>query len=276
MVYSKKGYRKYKKYYKRYSKKNSLTKGNIFGHKNAKSQAKQIYKLNKKINKIQYLTKPETIVKSGELVNIWNTSNGQLGGTLQSEKHSRWYLYEEGLFGKLSYNIKGNLIRTNNITLYGYFGVRDLIERFDDENYDVDPTAYLRITVAKVGANSTSLPSIIHQSFDTTNPNGDYGLINGPLIKDVSASLKIIKDKVVKVSPETPKKLWRIKLKYPGNYRKGVASSGNPNWYNEYIVYFTVFVPRLLQVFNSSSQLETLGPHVNLAAGMKFVFVDEN
>lgn len=50
-----------KKTYKKrvYRKRKTLKKSNIFSRKSAKSQAKQIYALNKKINHIQKLTKPE-------------------------------------------------------------------------------------------------------------------------------------------------------------------------------------------------------------------------
>lgn len=54
----------YKKYARKrtYKKRSNLRKSTIFGKKSAKSQAKQIYALNKKINRIEKQTRPENLI----------------------------------------------------------------------------------------------------------------------------------------------------------------------------------------------------------------------
>lgn len=265
--YGKKNYGK-KRYYRK-----TLKKSNIFSKKSAKSQAKQIYALNKKINRIEYKTKPEIICKD---CYMWSSvDKGYSESAPQSEFHTYSYLYEENLFNasKINYQMKGNMLRPYNITLYGSFQNCLYEYNLDGTPLKVPLTGYLRIIVCKLdGGNQGRYPVQITKNFSSET---DYGLINGPLVSDITASLKIVKDKVIKIDEEHPCKLWRIKIKSPGTYRTGEYYGNPPAFKNEYLVYYQLYTPLQLRV-EYSGVPRWPGPVQVFTSSVKFAFTDEN
>lgn len=260
-----------KQYYKRkyYKRKNPLRKANIFSKRNAKNQAKQIYALNKKINMIEWKTKPEITTLSGYM--FQKPENRQPVKTWQD----KFALIEQGLLGSghLNYQIKGDMIRLQDITIYGQLSN----EMFSYINptasnavMDVPLTGYLRLVVVKFDQNTQNLPPTVFQSFQ--EGVADMGLINGPLVRGASSCFKIIKDKVVKINASNPSKFFRIKIKNAGTYR---ISPHNPNqttpfYKNDYLVYMQYYCPT--QLINGST---TVGPIQFTTLSVKYAFVDE-
>ena len=272
MVYVKKGFKK--RYYNR--RRYALKKNNIFKYKSAKSQAKQIYALNKKVNKIAYQFKPEVYTPSCVMFKRHMTTDGTSTADGVSEWHTNIQVFKNNLFAadKCNYLMKGDNLRPYNFTIYGNFGNKNLSYVVNSGTeassaVDVPLTGYLRIVVCKLVGQQYFLPLQVTQSFD---PNAnDYGLINGPLIKDVSRSLKIVKNMVIKVDQKDPQKMFKITVKNPGVISAG-AGTGTyvPSTYNnDYMVYFQYWIPDAIV-----DDFHQVAPKHYLECSVKFAFAD--
>lgn len=269
----------YKRYYKKktYRRYNKLRKGYIFGRKSAKSQAKQIYALNKKINRIEYKTKPETIIKECPFVNQLFTTDGNLGSYSVKEWHNRVYLYEEKLFKDTgcNYEIKGKMLRPYNISISGLFENKNHNVELAGKVYTPPLTGYLRFVVCKLtGGNQGKMPDNVCKSYGQTP---DIGLIMGPLASNISASCKIIKNKVIKIDNVKDNRMFKIKIKNPGTYRIGDTANPAvpPAYKNEYLIYIQYFCPD--HFFNDGyAGQQPVAPVQRLTSGIKFAFVDES
>lgn len=267
------------RYRKRSYRKKTLRKGNIFKNKSAKSQAKQIYALNKKINYIERKTKPETLVKQCVFVNQLFTTDGNVGSYGLAEWHARYFLYEDKLFaaqplGGTGYTMVGTLLRPYNITISGLFENKNHTAEIGGKVYDSIPmTGYLRFIVARLsGGNQGRYPAQITKPYGNTP---DIGLICGPLIDDVSASMKIIKHKIIKIDSQRDTRMFKIKIRNPGTYRKGVdqGAATAPAYKNEYLIYIQYYAPD--QLFSDGyTGLQPVAPIHRLTSGIKFVFTD--
>lgn len=277
----KKFYKKYKKnggYYKYRSK---LSKSNIFGKKSAKSQAKQIYALNKKVNKIERSTRPETRIYTGKVYNKILTTTGAYGGYGLKEWHGYTFLYNTSLFGDSAegyadYVMEGNNIRMHDITLYGYFGNKNHVAQIGSTLYESIPmTGYLKIIVVRLSrGEQQGLPTKICKPFDF-NENPDLGLINGPLVPNISSTVDILKTKVIKVNNTRQDKFFKIKIKNPGIYRKAPSSGGDNNRQNEIVVYFQYYCPDQLFADGYTGE-QPVAPIQRFECYAKFAFVDDN
>lgn len=266
------------RYRKKGYKKNTLRKGNIFANKSAKSQAKQIYALNKKINNIERKTKPETVIQQCIFCNQLFTTDGNVGSYGLAEWHTRYFLYESKLFADVpdgcGYQINGSLLRPYNIIISGLFENKNHTAEIGGKVYDSIPmTGYLRIIVARLyGGNQARFPTQITKPYGNTP---DIGLINGPLVDDVSASMKIIKNKVIKIDSQRDVKMFKIIIRNPGTYRVGVDQGGAniPAYKNEYLVYVQYYAPDQLFA-DGYVGLQPVAPIHRITSGIKFAFTD--
>lgn len=271
--------KKYKKYFKKYYKKKTLKKGNIFKYKNAKSQAKQIYALNKKVNNVYKKIKPETQIVHSFLQNRIFTTDGNFDSEGVMEWHTGIYLYEQRLLsqeaGYGNYSIKGKLLRPYNFTINGAFGNRQYqyIDETDNTVERIPMTGYLRILVCKLArSNMARFPGQICKSFGSFGSDKpDIGLITGPLIDNIAGGLEIVKDKVIKVNEKNPYKCFKIKVKNPGTYKIDAINptSTVPGFLNEYVIYIQYYCPIAYTVDN-----HIVGPKHELVSNVKFAFVD--
>lgn len=165
-----------------------LRKRKIFSRKSATSQARQIYALNKKVNRMYRSIKPEIqtfdTVSYGNLTKLWEPA--------ESGNTYRGYYQQIPLFYYLKqtdrWNFEGNLCRCKNVKLTftlapgaGAIGAADLI---------------YRITILRTRGplDLNSLPPI--QSTFSTNSGvvSIKYLVNGPLNDNITAQGKIVRD----------------------------------------------------------------------------------
>lgn len=256
---------------KTYSKKNkTLSKKNIFTNKKASSQAKQINALNKKVNAVYKKVKPEMIIKDCSML------------TQEFNHVKKWtnhhLIYKEYLLnnGKINYQIQGDHINPYSFTVYGCFTNRDVSHVDADGAVRAMPNiGYLRIIICKLGANAYYIPNDITKSFDATTETGqvDFGVINGPLIDNVTSNMKIVKNKVIKITPDKPCKMFKIKVKNPGMYRITPKTNASAIDSGEYIIYLQYYSP-VLMYENNGGVISEVGPLQNLNMGIKFAFTN--
>ena len=112
----------YKK--KRYNyKKKTLKKSNIFTHKSAKSQAKQIYAINKKINYISKTTRPE--LQTTTIPMIYKRFIDANSRPIISD-YGRLFFYSNYALNSEQtghIDLQGDMMRVRYIKFFGQFGI---------------------------------------------------------------------------------------------------------------------------------------------------------
>lgn len=292
----------YQRSKKNYKKRGKLTKGKIFGNKSAKSQAKQIYALNKKVNYIQKTTKPELKIHTR---NLYYKRFIDTNSRPVITDNSRTFLYSghalnsevEGVpdedAGTGCIKMHGELMRIKHIKFFGQFGVyndstlcgdwalspsKQLIER--------QPfTAYIRIVVCRLKKGGGRTPDTIMQQ----NPHeGDLSgtaydcsyPVLGPLVQNITSQYDVLKSKVVKVDVTKPMKLFKFKLstkKLGYTYRRPVDETNvNAAGQNEIAIYYQYVCPSLLRYITSGTDYVNIGPQVLFSMNYSIAYVDQN
>lgn len=281
-----------KKYFKKWYKKGyPLKKSNIFSKKSAKSQAKQIYALNKKVNKIQKLNAPEIQTVQD---NIYDENfTYQLQPI--TNKDNATVLYKDFLLNTnkaCHIDMKGDMLRPRYLNLYGMFGV------INDSSLEGDWTvaqtkrllerqpftAYLRIIVCRLKSSTQYIPGKITQAPDQNfSADNVYDIkpIYGPLVSDVTANLDIIKNKVIKVNVNNPMKLYKIKIsakKLGYIYRKSTTGMLlDTVGQNEIAIYYQYVCPNVLRYYNTSTSTDyKVGPICRFTMSYNFGYIDED
>lgn len=290
MVYN---YRKFYKYNKnkRFYKK-TLRKSNIFSKRSSRSQARQIYALNKKVNYIQKTQKPELQTRN---YNIWYRRF--LGNVNQplNELHGREFFYEGVALNPNTPEpnrivLNGNLMRVKFIKFFGEFGIYNDTSLEGDwavaptkRLIENDPsTAYLRIVVCRMKKGGGRTPTEIFESnpnetdIGTTAYDCSYPMI-GPLVKDVTSQFDIIKNKVIKVDISKPFKMFSFKLnakKLGYVYRRPVDV--NASGQNELLIYWCYCCPAMLNYQSPQGVITPIGPQAYFSLNYNIGYVDQN
>ena len=193
----------FRKQYKRfYKKKAKFSKNNLYRNRSSKKQALQIYRLNRKINYIEKKTKPEI-------------SEGIFSTTLSSEfleKNSAQLQETTDLFKTLKTNMKGELVRLQNIRIYGGF-TSNLNE------YPKDFTilsSYIRLIVLQNKTENQTFPGEPLLSRASTG----LSCIRSPYMSGFSQTCRILYDRVYKIDHDTPEKTFSFNIKKMNNLRK--------------------------------------------------------
>lgn len=269
-------------------KKKPLKASNIFGNKNAKAQAKQIYALNKKVNYIQKTTSPETKTFNGVLCYFDNLNSAT--NELLPQYNHRYDLYRERIFNtslKKYLRLDGDLLRVKNIYLYGYFGLKTwtyLTDTVPQQELNIPKDAYFKVVVARVVKGGSNYPSVLASDLPNVSPSGtalEYSegvpinVINGPLNEGVSSQIQILKKKVIKITPAKTSKMFKIKLfnskKCNLNYRKTIAGMYSQG---EIFVYLQYMCPVALYHTVGQGQ-ECIAPRVVAQINYKLVYSDD-
>jgi hypothetical protein len=262
--------------------KKTLSKANIYGKKSASSQAKQIYALNKKVNYLQKTTLPET----QSITNTLEYYDSKNGSIYNRENHTRLALFRDRILNSymLKYlKINGDMLKVKKINLYGYFGLKDYTY-LTDSSMNVPINGYLKITVGQItksGLNATTIPQRVTYDLQnlgsdiTTSDACNINCINGPLVANITTNVKILKTKVVKITPSTPFKMFKITLKnykYTNlNYRVNPLSPNDGYSQGEIIVYIDFAIPVMLARDNVNVQ-----PRCVYQLNYRMVYADDN
>lgn len=250
MAYKKRYYKKRaRKYYRKYK---TLSKRNIFSRKNAKSQASQIYALNKRITKLEKRTKPEIdIYYNYDITQFHNSFTGDATDT------NTGYMNQYPLVSLLHslsaqdpdrFAIQKDLIRIQDFKLYFKFSRSEHSKPFDILG---------RITILKVSKVSSNRDMIfIHNvGSSLTLPNSTpyvnlagnmSNIVNGPLNENITTYGKIVYDKKFKMkgSDDAQKTLQRRVKLYGQTIRKSSQNAWPDLLTNDYVICLSVgFVP---------------------------------
>lgn len=307
--------KKYKKkgFYKKGKK--ALKKSNIFSKKSAKSQAYQIYQLNKKVNRIQKIYRPE--IKSEILINQHRYLDFSAFGDTkkdnvyyQSAIINDWRYFkatssaqpEVGQYEKFEFN--GSMIRFKNILLRMWFRMNSgaNAEQYyyqSEEPINPDYTVmkinktpvseqdyvYIRIIIAQ-------LKNTIQNSQDTTSILNDYSIGNqedrmvyrmkGPYRKGTYKNYRVLRDKTIKMQYwNTQGRFVTFNLKRLRNYQKlQQVQGGDSIGSGDIIVAISAWAPN--RGF-SKYQLEKTGqptlsdglPNVHMNMQASIYYIDE-
>lgn len=275
---------------KRYTKK-TFSKSNLYKHKSPKSQALQIYKLNKKVNSIERLTKPEIKpfkfhVESIEFIN--GTAVGP-NASIMTEYHGMRTVYENVLLnsnneGYINLGDDDKLLRLQSLNLNVEFGNRDfgnLLIKDTASNmsyyYQNPYTAYLKIIVCKFPYGGGRRPSRITQSIKVNSEDTDENItcITGPLVEGVTSQLKILKIKTLKISQLKTFTTTKIRLGRQV-YRKPADTSESAYGKNEIIIYYQFFIPDVIKIIPDIAPERNVYPQCYMRMFLNGAYVNED
>lgn len=255
-------YRRKRVYYRRrkFTRK-PLKKSNIFSKKSAKSQAKQIYALNKKVNKIQRLTKPELyIYENGESSAVTGHYQPYHGTTYQGCNLQYGILNEIMKNDTMPFSISGGLARIQSLKLIISF-VRNAaaVDHLDTIG---------RVTILKqkksVGG-SVRIHNTNSYLIQTLNP-----VVYGSLKSDCTEWGKIIYDRTFKMRKDVGgmDKIIKINLK-PFTLRLREDNNGGLISYDpdcEFIICVTM----------GHIGIQDAGDDIYFRCGVKIAYIDDN
>lgn len=265
--------------------KNTLSKKNVFGKKSAKSQAKQIYALDKKIKRVYKEVAPEIKTFNKNLINVNTTYNSD---NIQ-DYNSVIGVYKDMLNveNEKHYEIKGNMMRIRNVMLYGNFSFNRGMVSLERDNVDLGKTyndtpyaAYIRIIVCKIkkGGGYNYPLKITEDANVNASLDGSIkslSLINGPLIENISSTLSIVKQKIIKINSSNPSKMFKIKLGSSMIHKNNLTGGHFDS--EEILIFYQYVCPNILQVSNSTTQqIYKVGPTTHFELNYKVAFTDDD
>ena len=201
MVY---GYRSYRRTGKRYarSQNSRFSRYNTYRYRSSKAQASQIYALNRKVQKIQRLTRPETLIRHGTLTDI-STGGGYVFDLTPLIPRT-----EDSSTGVTTGDFEGNFARLNSLTYYGNAVL-------SSPSASSEPRQF-RVVIVQTKATRPS--DLEANDILRTETNDGAIIINGPLSDGAGRVAKILSDKKYTVSFQNPIVNIKTKLKYLRNY----------------------------------------------------------
>lgn len=181
----------YKSRYNRY-RKQKFSRFNTYKNRSAKSQAYQIYQLNKRINKIQNTTKPECLEYEGQTqtYNITTLTNSNIWGV-----KSIYDITELG--ARFGASMKNQSCRINKII---FWGTLERNTTAAGTSIDRDCCGYVRIAfIQYTAARYADIdPDTIFES--STGPTS----FKSPLLKGCNTHGRILKVVNLKITTEDP------------------------------------------------------------------------
>lgn len=247
----------FRKRYNRYRRgKKPLSNYNIATKTGRKSQAKQIYYLKKRINKIQRLTKPEivTLQRSGQQIEL-KSSMGYFGWIVNTNNEGLPEItpvlgpQESNVLGQVTAYPPNNFARLQSFRLYGNM-------RYALSNSTPAPVT-LRIVIVQMkttrggdfGANDV---------FTSGYKNLDYfSSTFGPLQTGLARSCKVLSDKRYVLSSARPSVNIRTNLRYLMNFYRDNNNSSVGGSGSESTGKGVIYV--LYSIYSASNQTDTIG-----------------
>lgn len=228
-------YRKYRRTGRRYARKgrSGYSMYKLYKSRSSGAQARQIYGLNKKLKRIQRLTKPEiniaplvqSTMRSDQGTAIFTGSYVKLFKTQLTNLISQDAQATEGYS-----RLEGRFARIQNITLKGTFTYLNA-ETSLTLAYDLQrQPAYARVVIYQTKTSrgqeldSRDVFSVNTSGTvaDSTGSNGallgNYALMRAPLALGLARTAKVISDKLYMISDTKQAIMIKTKLKYVRNW----------------------------------------------------------
>lgn len=255
-------HRRKRVYYKkrRFTRK-PLKKSSIFGRKSAKAQARQIYALNKKVNKIQKMTKPELyIYENAEASSLQGHYQPYHGTTYQGCNLQYGIINEIMKNDTTKFSISGGMARINTIKLTcSFVRTAAAVDHLDT----IGRLTILRQKKAVGG--SVRIHNTNSYLIQTLNP-----VVYGPLKADCTEWGQIVYDRTFKMKKDVGgmDKIVRIHLK-PFTLRLREDNSGGLITYDpdyEYIICISM----------GHIGIQDAGDDIYFRCGVKIAYIDDN
>lgn len=205
MAYRRYGKRSYKKRY--YKRKRTFSRYNTYRHRSSKAQAYQIYKLNKKVNHVYKMTKPELQIYTDD---INNSGTPHIDIDLTTSDTNGYKSACLPIINRGNGCFNGHYARIKDVTITAsleYMG--NPLEGAQTQ------TCGLRLIFFRTRAdmvenpNRTDILKILNDK-----PNNYY--LNCPLEQGFSTRYKLVKDFRTVLTPQSsPAKSYKIHFKYP-------------------------------------------------------------
>lgn len=216
---------------KRGKGKTKFSKFNLYTHRSAKSQASQIYSLNKKVNSVYKSIKPDidTVIGPG---------NPSTSLTFQQNSVAAFILASIPIIDN---NTLGNL--GQNLDFINIRNVRfQFLYRFNSLSDSTQPI-YIRLTFLKLRIGTTSFPSATSIFSENADP---YVKVRGPLHMNLyDTGYKIVGDYKYKITKSNPNLDFKISFK---GFRLDKGSSTMPK--NGLVCYVYLWNPNYAHAEN--------------------------
>lgn len=215
------------------SKRTKFTKLNLYSHKSAKSQAKQIYDLSKKVNSIYKTTKPDTDTITGSITPSASINFGTT--SVVNYLMSTGIILDNSLFSSIGSNI--DMVYIKDIKF-------NFLYRLNSLSGTSQPI-YLRLTFLKLRTTSSTMPPASTIYNDNTDP---YIRVRGPLKAGLyDSGYKVIGDYKYKITNENPN--WDFKTSFKvGRFDKGLSTLPKKSIF----VYIYIWNPNFSNTVNHS------------------------
>lgn len=254
-------YRRRRTYRRRRPRRYKLSRYNTYRYRSSKAQANQIYRINKKINTLQKLQKPEIKTRFDTYsFNVGDYCNYSFGSLTKGQ----------------ALTFDGRLLRMQNVkawfVLYkdpGLVGISSDVINF---------TATCRIVVYQLREATSSILSTPDQVFNLTVEERDLTdqgnrkkawmkAIYGPLRSGITARVKILRDFKITLSPthHRSSRMINLKNRQIGNIEK---SSATTNMYNKGSIYWIAITS--LNTYSIAAEA------LKLQNNVKMAYIDES
>lgn len=229
-------YRKYRRTGRRYARKgrSGYSMYKLYKSRSSGAQARQIYGLNKKLKRIQRLTKPEiniaplvqTTMRSDQGTPVYTGSNVKVFSLTLSN------LLAQDATAVAGYaRLEGRFARIQNITVKGTFSYYSAESGLIDSVADIQrQPAYARVVIyqtknarsADVDYSDVFSTTTAGTTVDSTGAAGtlltNYAIMRAPLALGLARVAKVISDKLYTISDTKQSIMIKTKLKYVRNW----------------------------------------------------------
>lgn len=213
-------YRNFRRYRRKYAPKRTFSSLSLYKKRTSKAQAYQIYRLNKKINRIQSRTKPEVKIAplvQGSFTTPTNANTSRSSGYVMTN-----FVGEEATEIPAGYvKINGRLARMQSMKITGTFAyTKNLTSNLDMQRMP----CYLRIVIVQLRAARTDEIRTDDIWTLTTEPAGagtalsEYGKMRAPLATGLARKAKVLSDKKYMISDTRQSVDIKTKLKFIRNW----------------------------------------------------------
>lgn len=248
----------------------------------------KVYNLTRKVNRYISTYKPEIQQVRGRLIEDnfveGEDPNKHFNPICRSYRNlyeSTLKVYDENVLNR-KLNIIGDLCRSFKLKLFGYFGLcptdRFILKDGANDYKMKSPypqECYLKVVVAVLKKGGGRIPAS-NEVFYTNNTDpaspgfDDLALITGPLNKNITSQLNILRVKTVKLYSNNYTRLFKMNIKVP-HYRKRV----NANAYGagEILVYYQLLCPTW---FNDGAADNLHTPSPRFTMDYQLFYVDQN